>query len=151
MLLVRGGLNGKCVVNVEIFCLTPQPCATAVVTLGEAWIMVRLAVRVGEVSAARNEAGAVDSSSVIPITAGTTWGAPATAFTVASTGVRSTAGLAARTAAKSLGALMVGCRVPAPSGAKDSAGAYCSGQSLTMTGPATTLTGPDIAGTANSF
>src|SRR5665811_1611943 len=72
MLLVRGGLSGNCVVKVETFSLIPQPRAISVVTLGGDETIEVGAVRVCEVSAAKNEVGMVSTSSVDPTRAGTT-------------------------------------------------------------------------------
>src|SRR6185436_15836537 len=60
-------------------------------------------------------------------------------------------GATARMTARRPGASMPGRSVPVPSGTIDSAGAYCAGWSVTVVRPATTLTGPDMAGTANSL
>ena len=151
MLLVRGGLNGNWVVKVEICSLIPQPCAIAVVTLGGVETIVIVAVRVGEVSAARNDVGVLSRSNLDPTRAGTTCGVPATRFTVASTGSRSTPGIAVRMAARSFAASILGRSAPMPSATRDSAGAYFTGGSATEVRPAKSLTGPDMAGTANSF
>src|SRR5674476_2240 len=83
MLLVRAGLCGNCVVKVETFSLIPQPRAISVVTLGGVETIEVGAVRVGEVSAAKNDVGIVSTSNFDPTRAGTTCGVPATRFTVA--------------------------------------------------------------------
>src|SRR5665647_1400985 len=151
MLLVRGGLNGNCVVKVETFSLIPQPLAISVVTLGGVETIVIGAVRVDEVSAVKNDVGVVSKSNLDPTRAGTTRGVPATRWTVASTGSRSTPGMAARMATRSFVASTLGRSAPLPSATRDSAGAYCTGWSATEVRPARSLTGPDMAGSANSF
>src|SRR5665647_692287 len=151
MLLVRGGLYGNCVVKVETFSLIPQPRAISVVTLGGVETIEIGAVRVCEVSAAKNDVGTVSMSNVDPTRAGTTCGEPATRLTVALTGSRSTPGMAARTTARSFAVSTLGWSVRFRSATRDSTGAYCIGWSATEVRPATNLTGPDMAGVANSF
>src|SRR5680860_1174057 len=151
MLLVRGGLSGNCVVKVETFSLIPQPRAISVVTLAGVETIEIGAVRVCEVSAAKNDFGMVSTSSFDPARAGTTCGEPATRITVASTGSPSAPGMAARTKARSFAASNLGWSVRYTSATRDSTGAYCVGWSATEVRPATNLTGPDIAGVANSF
>src|SRR5450759_1481278 len=119
MLLVRGGLYGNCVVKVETSSLIPQPRAISVVTLGGVETIVIGAVRVGEVSAAKNDDGIVRTSNFEPTRAGTTCGVPATRFTVASTGSRSAPGMAARTTARSFAPSTLGRSASLPSATRD--------------------------------
>src|SRR6478735_10449741 len=95
MLVVRGGLNGNCVVKVEIRLVMPRALTASVLTFGAAADVATTAVRTGAVRARRNAGPSTAGSTRRPGTAGTTTGRPPRMATEASTGACSSFGSAA--------------------------------------------------------
>ena len=126
--------------------------ASAVVSLGCTTAVVTVAVRVGQVSAGTKDATTDFSSRVAPAADGHHDALLPLKVILASRGLASSPAVAAalRTAATSFALSTTGASLPAASAFIDRPGAKAAGDTAKDLAPTLTVTGPDIAGVANS-